>query len=231
VIGTTVVNRTYPVTGRNSDASWFEICCYGEKPAWVAASVVATSGNMDSVALARNIPPSPTAAPATPIPSPVPQRVITPPPDWVEYRQPDGLFAFSHPPTWQEGVPFSGGTQFAILEPYLYFSVDVYPEAYWRGKSDAQIRKAMVELAQSVAEIGGSKFKLISQSRLPTSTRTNSIHYTSARGLVELNYMVLVVILPGESAAVSVRGSSTGKAIAPLTDAEAQMIAGSFRKP
>jgi|GEM_PF-1740887 len=79
LVGSTSAGETYAIQDRNSDGSWFEICCIAGKSAWVAASVVTTVGDMASVELAQLIitpPPSPTPAP---VPTAAPKPTSAPP--------------------------------------------------------------------------------------------------------------------------------------------------------
>lgn len=64
-VGAAKAGDRYDITARNQDGSWFEVCCVNSKRVWVARSVVTVSGDMNSVALAQNIPPPPTKQPAS----------------------------------------------------------------------------------------------------------------------------------------------------------------------
>ena len=91
VVGATKQGQTYAVQGRTADNTWLEVCRIDQHAAWVAASVVATSGDFARVAVSQNIPPPLTAAPisASQIPA-----------EWVEYADPAGRFVIWHPANW-----------------------------------------------------------------------------------------------------------------------------------
>ena len=73
VVGSAAAGKQYEITGRSPDGAWLEVCCVNGKPVWVARSVVAVSGDVDTVAVAQNIPLPPTPRPAPP-PAPVAVR-------------------------------------------------------------------------------------------------------------------------------------------------------------
>ena len=78
VIGSTRPGDTYAILGRNDDGTWFEICCVNAQPAWIAAVVASTSGAVENVEVAQNIPtPPPTATPA-PLPTAAPAATQAP---------------------------------------------------------------------------------------------------------------------------------------------------------
>ena len=52
-----------PIVGRNASGDWWQIEVPGVKQAWVAGTVVRVLGAIDTVAVAKNIPVLPTAAP------------------------------------------------------------------------------------------------------------------------------------------------------------------------
>jgi uncharacterized protein YraI len=79
LVGSTKTDETYAVQGRNTDGSWFEICCSAGKSAWVAASVVTTVGDMASVQLARLIPTPPPSPTPAPVPTAEPKPTSAPP--------------------------------------------------------------------------------------------------------------------------------------------------------
>jgi uncharacterized protein YraI len=91
VVGATRQGQTYAVQGRTADGTWLEVCCIDRHTVWVAASVVATSGDFALVVVSQNIPPPPTVAPisASQIPA-----------GWVEYADPAGRFVIWHPANW-----------------------------------------------------------------------------------------------------------------------------------
>ncbi len=74
LVGSAKQGEIYPVEGRTADGSWLEICCIDGRPAWVAANVVGTGGDMASVQVAQNIP----TPPPTPTPMPIPTAAAAP---------------------------------------------------------------------------------------------------------------------------------------------------------
>ena len=68
-VGTLRAGQRLRIVGKNSNASWWQVETSSGK-AWVAASVVRTSGAVDQVAVAQDIPaaPAPVAAAAAPAP-------------------------------------------------------------------------------------------------------------------------------------------------------------------
>lgn len=67
------------ITGRNQEGSWLEVQMLDGGTAWAPAREVESRGDLDSVALAANIPqlPTPTSAPAaTPMAAPTPATVL-----------------------------------------------------------------------------------------------------------------------------------------------------------
>lgn len=83
VLGTLKTGTQMPITGRNQASDWWQVCCFGGKKGWVAASVVEAGGMLQGVQVATDIPPSPTPTPkATPTPVP---PTATPKPS-VAYR-------------------------------------------------------------------------------------------------------------------------------------------------
>jgi len=77
VLAVAKVGLTFEITGRNKDASWWQVR-YQSKKAWLPASTVTASGPTDSIAEITNIapPPSPKppAATATPLPKVKPEQ-------------------------------------------------------------------------------------------------------------------------------------------------------------
>jgi hypothetical protein len=71
IVGGANQGERYPVTGRNDDASWWQID-YNGVTGWVFGDLV-TTVNVETITVAQNIPaPPPTAAPPPPTPVPPP---------------------------------------------------------------------------------------------------------------------------------------------------------------
>lgn len=72
------------ILGKNAEGDWWQVCCVDGQTVWIAAFLVDTSGPVDAVAVAANIPtppPAPTPTPAPPTPTPAPaQPTPTPAP-------------------------------------------------------------------------------------------------------------------------------------------------------
>ena len=67
------------VIGRNGDRTWWQVLLPNGNEGWVAASVTTVTGPVDSIAMAVNIPPTPTQAPQ-PTAAPTLQPTATPQP-------------------------------------------------------------------------------------------------------------------------------------------------------
>lgn len=63
VIGRLAAGQEVPIIGRNESGDWWQIEHGGAQQAWVAGTVIRVLGAIDTVAVAQNIPPVPTAAP------------------------------------------------------------------------------------------------------------------------------------------------------------------------
>ncbi|MCB9139464.1 MAG: hypothetical protein H6642_14075 [Caldilineaceae bacterium] len=61
--GTTNAGAIYTPTGRNEAGDWWQICCFADEPGWIFGGLVEVT-NGDAVAVASDIPPLPTSAPA-----------------------------------------------------------------------------------------------------------------------------------------------------------------------
>lgn len=84
--GTVEANQAFDIVGKTAAADWWQICCVNGQEVWIFAQL-GQAENADAVALAENIPPSPTPAPvaavptATPAPAPAaPVEAPTEPP-------------------------------------------------------------------------------------------------------------------------------------------------------
>lgn len=97
----------YPVTGKNSDSTWWQIDYQGQA-GWVYGELVAAQ-NVDSVAVAQNIPaPPPTAVPPTPTPQPPAQPEAPPEPPKPQYKF--NITAVSKCAPQEAGTWFEGRT-------------------------------------------------------------------------------------------------------------------------
>lgn len=63
VVGRLNAGQEAAIIGRNESGDWWQIEYSGAKQAWVAGTVIRVLGAIDTVAVAQNIPPAPTAAP------------------------------------------------------------------------------------------------------------------------------------------------------------------------
>lgn len=66
VVGAVAAGEQYPLTGRNAQGDWWQICCFAEQPGWIYAPLVEVQ-NTDLVAEVTDLPPPP----AQPIQAPV----------------------------------------------------------------------------------------------------------------------------------------------------------------
>jgi hypothetical protein len=77
--GTVDRGSQFEIIAKNPAGDWWQICCVNGQNAWVATFLVDTSGPVDGVAVAQNIPappppPAPAPAPAQPAPAPAPAQ-------------------------------------------------------------------------------------------------------------------------------------------------------------
>ncbi|HAJ38561.1 MAG TPA: hypothetical protein DCL15_23075, partial [Chloroflexi bacterium] len=64
LLGSEQQGSTFRITGKNPEGTWWQID-YKGSPGWVFGQIVAVTGG-EGVAVAENIAPAPTAAPARP---------------------------------------------------------------------------------------------------------------------------------------------------------------------
>ncbi len=91
LVGSLAPGEAAEITGKNAAGDWWQVRTSGGASAWVYGPLVTTSGPVDAIALAADIPAAPTAAPtATPAPAPpaaappadpAPQPTAAPPAD------------------------------------------------------------------------------------------------------------------------------------------------------
>lgn len=74
----------FEIVGKNPAGDWWQLCCLNGQNVWIAGFLVDTSGPVDGVAVAADIPappptvpPAPTATPAPAQPTPVPAPIFT----------------------------------------------------------------------------------------------------------------------------------------------------------
>ncbi|MEA3338097.1 MAG: SH3 domain-containing protein [Chloroflexota bacterium] len=79
VVGQVKAGETLEVTGKNEDASWWQVAQSNGDPAWIVARLVNTRGPIDQVAVATDIPEPPKVASSSGGggPSPAPSRAST----------------------------------------------------------------------------------------------------------------------------------------------------------
>ena len=69
VLGQAKAGQPMQIVGKNAAGTWWQVCCVGEKRAWLLAELVTVQGNVSGIAVATDIPtpaPQPAAAPAPP---------------------------------------------------------------------------------------------------------------------------------------------------------------------
>ncbi len=97
----------YPVTGKNSDSTWWQIDYQGQA-GWLYGELVSAQ-NIESIAVAQNIPaPPPTAVPPTPEPPPPPEPAAPPEPPKAQYKF--NITAVSKCAPQEAGTWFDGRT-------------------------------------------------------------------------------------------------------------------------
>ncbi|MCB0114533.1 MAG: hypothetical protein KDD84_10600 [Caldilineaceae bacterium] len=83
--GTAERGDEFVIQGKNAAGDWWQICCINGQSVWIASFLVDTSGPVDAVAVAANIPtpppapPTPVPQPAAPTATPVPAQPTQPP--------------------------------------------------------------------------------------------------------------------------------------------------------
>ena len=96
------------VVGRNSDGTWWKVCCVNGADVWIADQVVTVTGPIWTVQEVTNIPPPPPTAipPPTPLPTPTyswPMRLESVPqqfPHGQNYFRVDGVIYNGATPLW-----------------------------------------------------------------------------------------------------------------------------------
>ncbi len=71
ILTTAKGGQAFDITGRNTDSSWLQVCCFDGKPGWVSAALVTAIGDLSAVAIPKDLPtpppsPTPGAAPVAP---------------------------------------------------------------------------------------------------------------------------------------------------------------------
>jgi uncharacterized protein YraI len=109
-IGQVTAGDNYKVTGKNADGTWYQFNYQGD-PGWVIANLVTAAGDMDTVQVAQNIAPPPTAVPVPVVVRPTqPPAPPAPPPSQYKYSR--ASVAACRPQaggTWFNGYVKSGG--------------------------------------------------------------------------------------------------------------------------
>lgn len=77
VVGTVVNGEQYPVTGRNAQGDWWQICCFAEQPGWIYDPLVEMQ-NADLVAEVTDLPPLPERPTPAPLADTVPDEAAPP---------------------------------------------------------------------------------------------------------------------------------------------------------
>lgn len=79
--GTVERGAEFEIVGKNPAGDWWQLCCINGQQAWIAAFLVDTSGPVDAVAVAADIPAPPPTVPPPPTNTPAPaQPTNTPAP-------------------------------------------------------------------------------------------------------------------------------------------------------
>lgn len=88
VIGSAETGDSFAITGKNEDASWYQVCCFGaEEKGWLSASLVTVEGDAAAIEVAADIPeppptptprPQPTSPPSAPAPTATAESEIPP---------------------------------------------------------------------------------------------------------------------------------------------------------
>ena len=79
VIGSAKAGQTLEIVGKSADGTWWQVCCIGDKQAWLSAGLVTVQGETAGMPVPSNIPtppPKPTSPPASRLP--VKQAILSP---------------------------------------------------------------------------------------------------------------------------------------------------------
>lgn len=60
LVGELLQGTQLSVIGKDEDGAWWQVCCLNEQQVWVSGELVAMQGSAETIAVAANIPPSPT---------------------------------------------------------------------------------------------------------------------------------------------------------------------------
>ncbi len=92
-IGAAQQGQTYEITGKNSDATWWQFAFSGQT-AWISGSMVNPNAAAENVQVVANIPALPTSPPAPPAPPPAPTQPPAPaaPPTKYAANEARGIF-------------------------------------------------------------------------------------------------------------------------------------------
>lgn len=115
VVNQLAAGQPVDVLARNSDSTWWQVDLGGGSLGWVAASVVEAAGALDVVALAQNIPPTPTPRPQ---PTPVPTNTPAPPSAAAPTSAPAPTATTAPLPPTATPVPQSSG-QYVVADVRL----------------------------------------------------------------------------------------------------------------
>ncbi|MCL4835848.1 MAG: SH3 domain-containing protein [Caldilineaceae bacterium] len=82
--GTVERGAEFEIVGKNPAGDWYQLCCLNGQRVWIADFLVDTSGPLDGVAVAADIPAPPSPPPAAPTATPAPaQPTATPAPSYA----------------------------------------------------------------------------------------------------------------------------------------------------
>lgn len=115
VVNQLAAGQPVAVLARNGDSTWWQVDLGGGSLGWVAASVVETAGALDVVALAQNIPPTPTPRPQ---PTPAPTNTPAPTSAVAPTSAPASTATTAPLPPTATPVPQSSG-QYVIVDVHL----------------------------------------------------------------------------------------------------------------
>jgi uncharacterized protein YraI len=138
IIGGAQAGESFPVTGKNQTGDWWQITYQGQT-GWVFGQLVSASGT-EGVAVAQNIPPAPTPAPATATPVPQP----TQPPAAAAPTQPPAAAAPTTAPVQDAGnFPYAlGGSVNCQPNPGI-----TYFKGFTRDSSNNLINAVCIHIA------------------------------------------------------------------------------------
>ena len=113
VVGSAKAGQALKIVGKNAAGTWWQVCCIGDKQAWLSAGLVTAQGETAGVPVPANIPtppPKPTSPPAVRLPV---KQAILGPDDYADILRTTMCIMNA----FKEDETFSGYMCFVAVEP------------------------------------------------------------------------------------------------------------------